>query len=250
MSGEAPQKIPQRDSSRPFATTHWSVVLAAGHSSSPECRQALSALCESYWYPLYAYVRRRGHSVEEAQDLTQAFFAFLLEKDALRVADRERGRFRSFLLAALNNFLANEWRRAHAERRGGHRLQLALDFDSGERRYSLEPADETTPERIFERRWALVLLERAMDRLRRQYESGGKAALFAALKPYLGGGGEILSHEEVAKQLGVSAGSVKVAVHRLRRRCRETLRQEIAQTVGSPDEVDDELRALFTALGS
>jgi RNA polymerase sigma-70 factor (ECF subfamily) len=232
----------------PFATTRWTVVAAAGERSSPEGRRALAELCTAYWYPLYAFVRRKGWQPAEAQDLTQAFFAELLERDRLRMADQHRGRFRAFLMASLNHFIANQWRQAQALKRGGGLQPLSLDFASGERRYGLEPAHECTPERIFERRWAMTLLDQALARLREEYESAGKLPLFEALKAHLGGDDERLPYDELALRLDTSAGALRVAAHRLRQRCREILREEIAETVASPDQIDDELQALFRAV--
>ena len=246
---DSPKRSSVADSRcKSFLTTHWSVVLAAGQAGSPASRQALSTLCESYWYPMYAYVRRRGYRVEEARDLTQEFFTRLLEKDYLGMVDRQKGKFRSFLLAMFNHFLANEWRRAHAGKRGGGRTTLSLDFQMGERRYSEEPSHELTPERIYERRWAFTLLEQALATLREEYVRSGKGALFEYLKPYLGGNPGTMPYEEAAAALDMSEGAVKVAVHRLRRRCREVLRAEIAQTVAGPEEVEEELRDLFHAV--
>ena len=238
----------QETSAARFATTHWSVVLAAGRTSSPDSRRALTTLCETYWYPSYAYVRRRGYAREEAQDLTQEFFLGLLEKDVLRAADPERGRFRSFLLGSLKNFLANEWRDARAKKRGGGRVPLSLDFRSAEDQYALEPGHELTPEKIYERRWALTLLERSLSKLREEFTRAGKSDLFDQLKVFLGGEGQRVSYKEIAEKLAMTEGAVKVSVHRLRRRCRELLRAEIAQTVAGPEEVDEELRHLFSAL--
>lgn len=232
-----------------FATTHWSLVLAAGQRESPQAAQALATLCEHYWYPLYAYVRRRGFSAEDARDLTQDFFALLLAKDRLRLADQQRGRFRSFLLASLSHFLANYRREQRAERRGGGQLLLSLDWQSGEERYRLEPADPQTPEKIFDRRWALTLLQRALERLREQYVSSGRGALFAALQETLGAAtSPPRPYAELASELHLSESAVKVAVHRLRKRCGELLRDEIAQTVSDPTEIEEELGYLFAAL--
>lgn len=238
------------DARRPFATTRWSVVLAAGKDRSPEGKRALVALCETYWHPLYAFVRRRGHPAEEAQDLTQAFFARLLEKESVAEADPARGKFRSFLLGSLNHFLANQWRRDHAQKRGGSQAILSLDFQRGEESLSLEPAHDLTPEKLFERQWAMTLLTTALARLREEYTAAGKQALLERLHPYLGGDGDAAPYAEIARQLGMSEGAVKVAVHRLRRRCRDLLREEIAQTVSGPEEVDQELRDLFDAVSS
>ncbi len=240
--------MPVPENSRRFATTHWSLVLAAGRRSSPASGQALAALCQTYWYPLYAHVRRRGYGAEDAQDLIQEFFSRLLEKDYLRVADPERGRFRSFLLAAVDHFLAKEWRRAHAQKRGGQRAAISLDFQAGESRYSAEPAHELTPQAIYERRWALTLIERALAKLRDEFAGDDKLPLFERLKAYLGGDKVAVPYRQIAATLGMSEGAVKVAVHRLRRRCRDLVRAEIAQTVAGPEDIEEELRELFNVV--
>jgi RNA polymerase sigma-70 factor (ECF subfamily) len=232
-----------------FATTRWSIVVAAGRRSSPDVRAALATLCATYWYPLYAYVRRQGHAAEDAQDLTQEFFARLLEKNYVAAADRSRGKFRSFLLASLKHFLANEWRRGAAQKRGGRSTPLPLDLAAGEHRYSLEPSHELTPERIFERRWAMALLEQTLAKLRDEYSRGDKLMLFDRLKAYLGGDRGNVPYRQLAEEMTLSEGAVKVAVHRMRRRCRELLRAEIAQTVTGPEEVNEELCDLFKAVG-
>jgi RNA polymerase sigma factor (sigma-70 family) len=234
--------------SRRFATTHWSVVLAAGRPGSAESADAMVSLCKTYWYPLYAYVRRRGHDAVSAQDLTQEFFARLLEKNYVAQADRARGKFRSFLLASLNHFLAKEWRRVSARKRGGGCTLISLDFEAGERRYSLEPSHDLTPEKMFERRWALNLLAETLSKVRDEYAIGGKLKLFDHLKPYLGGDKNMVPYRQIAAELGMTLGTVKVAVHRLRRRCRELLVAEIAQTVAGPEEIEEELRDLFQAV--
>jgi RNA polymerase sigma-70 factor (ECF subfamily) len=232
-----------------FQTTRWSLVAAAGNGGSPAARQALGELYQSYWYPLYAYIRRRGHGPEAARDLTQEFFTRLLESEGLAAVDRGRGRFRSFLLAACQHFLANEHDRAVALKRGGGRPVLPLDFGDADARYQREPAHEATPERLFERRWALALLASVLDRLSAEYQSANKGPVFEVLKTYLTGDrGQ--SYGEAARVLGMTEGAVKVAVHRLRARYREVLRDEIGQTLDDPAAVDDEIRALFAALGS
>lgn len=231
-----------------FATTRWSVVLAAGARQSPAGSQALATLCASYWYPLYAYVRRRGFDPHEAQDLTQEFFAHLLDSEGVSVATPQRGRFRSFLLASLQNFLANHWRKEHAQKRGGGKAVLSLDLAAGEQRYVAEPAHELTPEKIYERRWALALLQQVVDTLATEYAADGKSLLFEHLKGYLGGTLDGLPYAELSAQIGMSVGSIKVAVHRLRRRCGDLLRQQIAETVGDPAAIDEELQDLFAAL--
>jgi RNA polymerase sigma-70 factor (ECF subfamily) len=229
---------------RHFEATRWSVVLAAGHRSSPESQKALQSLCQTYWYPLYAYVRRRVPHVHQAQDLTQEFFTTLLERNALRAADRQRGRFRSFLLTSFKNFLADEWDKAKAQKRGGGRRAIPLDLKSAESRYALEPADDLTPERLYERQWALTLLDQVLNRLCDEFIAKGKQKQFQALKPLLGGENEPGSYEIAAGALGISLAAVKVAAHRMRRRYREILRAEIAETVAEPGEVDDEIRSL------
>ena len=235
------------DQPHDFATTRWSLIAAVGESSSAESRDALAFLCETYWYPLYVYVRRKGHQPAEAQDLTQSFFAELLEKERFQLADQERGRFRSFLLASLNNFMANQWRRAKAQKRGGSSNLLSIDVDAGETRYRHEPFHELTAERIFERRWAMTLLEQTVSRLSDEYARSDKADLFAALKGHLGQGATT-PYREVAEQLGMSETAVKVAAHRLRKRCGQILRDEVSQTVSDPAAVDAELQQLFAAV--
>lgn len=233
-----------------FATTRWSLVQSAGRNSSAAAREALAALCETYWYPLYAYIRRRGHQPQDAADLAQAFFVDLLERDSLRVADPARGRFRSFLLASCGHFLANRRRHAAAKKRGGSRAMLSLDFDAAEQRYQFEPASDATAEKLFERRWAMTLLDQALARLREHYVAAGKHSLFDELKAYLGSGEPQAAYDEVAGRLNMTPAAVKVAVHRCRRRCREILREQIAETVSHPDLVDEELRDLFAAVKS
>jgi RNA polymerase sigma-70 factor (ECF subfamily) len=239
---------PASAGARQFATTRWSIVAAAGQGASPESHEALAALCHAYWYPLYAYARRHLPSADDAQDQTQAFFAELLEKDYLQAADPRRGKFRSFLLTAFKHFLSKQRDRASAQKRGGGRSLVSLDFEAGECRYSREPADHATPEAIYERRWALAILEQALARLRQELADAGKAKLFESLKGALDGEGPQESYARIGEGLGISEQAVKVAVHRLRRRYQELLRAEIAQTVASPEEVDDELRDLFAAV--
>jgi RNA polymerase sigma factor (sigma-70 family) len=235
-----------------FLTTQWSMVLAAGGSAPDDATQAsaLATLCELYWYPLYAFVRRRGYDPDAAQDLTQAFFARVIEKSYLRTASPERGRFRSFLLGSLKHFLANEWDHARARKRGGGHIVLPLDVElgDGENRYRLEPVDDETPEHLFERQWALALLARVLARLREEHEQAGKVAQFDVLKPILTGEPIDETYAQLGERLGMSDGAVKVAVHRLRRRMRVLLEEEIARTVADPREADDELRHLFEVL--
>jgi RNA polymerase sigma factor (sigma-70 family) len=223
-------------------------VAAAAQGGAPESQAALAALCEAYWYPLYAFARRHLPSLHDAQDLTQAFFAELLEKDYLQTADPQRGKFRSFLLTAFKHFLSKQRDRARARKRGGGRVPLTLDFQAGEHRYSLEPADQTTPETLFERRWALAILEQALARLREEMVGAGKEKHFECLKQALEGEGPQEPYARIGLELGISEPAVKVAVYRLRRRYQELLRAEIRQTVASPDQIDDELRDLFAAV--
>lgn len=227
-----------------FATTRWSLILAAGERSD----RALEELCATYWPPLYAYARRAGHDPERAADLTQAFFAALLDGRALAAADPTRGRFRSFLLTSMKNFIAGEWRKAHAEKRGGAVETLSLDFDAAEQSYALEPAGQLTPEAIYERQWALGVLSQAIAKLRAIYEAEGKVELFDGLKDYLGGEAEA-PYAELSRRLGRSEGSLRTAATRMRARWQGELRTLIAETVGRPDEVEDELRLLIRALG-
>lgn len=219
-------------------------------TDSPQSHQALETLCRNYWYPLYAYVRRQGHSAHDAQDLTQAFFARLLEKNYLADVQREKGRFRSFLLASLKHFLANEWDREQALKRGGGRRLIALDEDSAESRYKLEPKDEASADKIYERRWALTLLDQVLAKLRGEFEKDGKLNQFETLKQYLSAGRTSVSYAQAAHKLGMNEGAIKVAVHRLRKRYRELLRAEIAQTVATASEIEAEIRYLFAALSA
>ena len=231
-----------------FATTHWSVVLSAGRTPDDASRGALETLCARYWMPLYAYVRRHGHAPDDAQDLTQAFFAHLLEKNTIARADRTRGRFRSFLLASLRHFLADEADRARALKRGGGVRILPLEFETGEHAYVREPADNATPEQLYERRWALTLLDNVLARLRDEHARDGRAAQFDALGPCLTGTGAGQPYADLAARLGLTEAAVKSAVHRLRRRYRALLREEVAHTVAGSGDVDDELRHLLAVL--
>lgn len=234
-----------------FVTTHWTVVASAAANRSSEAGRALAALCESYWYPLYVFVRRSGYSPQDAQDLTQEFFVRLLARNYLAAADRRRGRFRSFLLGAMKHFLANEARRKRAQKRGGLRPVVSLDFPSGENRYSqIEPADNLTPERVFQRRWALTLLDLVLGRLRQEYCAAGKLELFDRLKPFIAAGPPKPAYAALAKELDMTEGALKVAAHRLRRRYRELLKEEIVRTVDGPETVEDELRELLAVLGT
>ena len=231
-----------------FVNTRWTVVLSAGDPTSPQATAALEALCRAYWYPLYAFVRRRGHLPPDAQDLTQEFFAQLLEHNWIAHADRHKGRFRSFLLMAMKRFLANEWDKAKTLKRGGQVRLVPLELDTAETRYSQEPADTSTPEQVFEKQWGLALLESVLNQLRDEYAQDGKAALFDTLKPCLIGSRETQPYAALATGLGMTEGAVKVAVCRLRERYRGRLKEEIGHTVASPAEVDEELHHLFRVL--
>ncbi|MGB5162311.1 MAG: sigma-70 family RNA polymerase sigma factor [Thermoanaerobaculia bacterium] len=232
-----------------FATTQWSQVLAARDGSESEVRTALAVLFEAYWYPLYAFVRHQGHSPEEAADLTQAFFAYLLEKDVLKSVDPSEGKFRSFLLATLKHFLSHERDKAQAQKRGGDQIGISLDAKLAESRYGYEPSDDLTPEQVYERRWALTVLERTLERLEEKESSGGDGARFEKLRPYLVGEEPHLPYREVAAELEMSEGAVRGAVHRLRQSFGQLLRDEIAMTVADADQVDEEVRHLLGAVG-
>jgi RNA polymerase sigma-70 factor (ECF subfamily) len=231
-------------------TTRWSQVIAAGQQDTTHVQPALESLCRTYWGPLYAYVRRRGFSVEDAQDLTQAFFERLLERRWLGAADREKGRFRTFLLTAMERFLSHEQERARALKRGGGQPLVPIQLDEAETRYGVDPQDTRTPEQAFEHRWALALLDQVLSRLEGEFQARGQAELFAGLKPCLVGGRAEQPYAELAVKLGMGEAAVKVAVHRLRQRYRELLRAEIAETVASAAEVDAEMRHLFEVLTS
>ncbi len=230
-----------------FATTHWSVVLKAGEGQGDEDARALEALCGAYWYPLYAFIRRLGHSPQDSQDLTQSFFAYLLEKRLLTKADPESGRFRSFLLGSLKRFMANEWRRQSAQKRGAAQT-ISFDAQSAEERYVVEPMDESNPQSLYEQAWAVAVLDQAFSLLKSEYSATGKQALFSELAPCLQGSREALGYAELGTRLDMSEGAVKVAVHRLRQRYREVLRASVAHTVADPLEIDGELRHLVAVL--
>ncbi len=231
-----------------FATTHWTVVLEAGHGDTSHAPVALAHLCRSYWYPLYAYARRRGYSLHDAQDVTQEFFTRLLRGNWIAQADRQRGRFRTFLLSSMQHFLANEWNKAHAKKRGGTRPILPLNDESAEQRYLLEPAEKHTPETLFERGWALSLLEGVLRRLTEEYRLEGKTDWMAAMQPALTADRDAISYADIAQKLGMTETAARVAVHRLRRRYRQLIRAEVASTVASPDEVEAEMRHLLQVL--
>ncbi len=235
--------------SRPgFIATRWTLVLKAARNDTTQARLALAQLCEMYWYPLYAWVRHKGYAPSDAEDLTQAFFVRVLQERFIEAADRQKGRFRSFLLTRLNHFLADEWDRVKAQKRGGGRVLISLDREAAETRYRIEVVDPRSPDKLFEYRWVMTLLERVFERLRHEYERAGKTALFEALKGCLIQARAAVAYPEVARQLDLSEGALRVDVHRLRRRYRELLRSEIAETVAGPEEVEEELRYLFRVL--
>jgi len=232
----------------PFESTRWSLILAARDRGSSEARAALGELCRAYWYPLYAFIRHRGHDHDTAEDLTQTFFTRLLESNDLAHVDRSKGKFRAFLLAACTHFLANERDRQRTRKRGGDRKFLSIDRVDAERCYGLEPSHRLTPEALFTRRWAMTLLDQTIDDLRAEFTRAGQGERFEALKPTLTG--DRVPYADLAARLNTTAGAVQVAVHRLRLRYREALRARIAATVDDPAQIDDEIRDLFTALSS
>jgi RNA polymerase sigma-70 factor (ECF subfamily) len=233
-----------------FATTHWTVVLAAGKRNSPQAASALEELCRTYWFPLYAYVRRRGHNKEDAEDLTQAFFARLLEKNFPAGLDSEKGKFRAFLLASLKHFLANEWDKSQRQKRGGGETHLSLDWQTADTQFQVAATNEPSPDKAFDREWALALLAKVIGRLQKECEADGKAKLFEQLKIFLTAGKGGTAQAETAGALGMEEGAVRVAIHRLRKRYRELLRDEIAQTLSDAADVDEEMRALFGAFSA
>jgi RNA polymerase sigma-70 factor (ECF subfamily) len=241
--------MPQPSPSPHFLTTRWSLVVAARNAGSPGADAALEHLCRTYWYPLYAFVRRQGRSPEDAQDLTQEFFARLLEKQWMNAAEPSRGHFRTFLLVALKRFLLNEWDRARALKRGGAVHHVALDAGDAEERFLKEPAVPASPERQFERRWALTLLDRSMAKLKDEYAENSRSAEFEALKEYLSAPRGSIPYAEIASTLGVPQGTARAAVHHLRRRFGELFRAEVADTVSNPDDVQEEVRYLAGLLG-
>ncbi len=230
----------------PFDTTHWSLILAARDRGSTEARTALAELCRAYWYPLYAFIRHQGHDHQSAEDLTQSFFARLLESNDLARVDRSKGRFRAFLLAACTHFLANERDRRQAQKRGGDRVFLSIDQAAAERSYNLEPAHWLTAEALFARRWAILLLDQTIEDLRAEFSRAGQTERFEALKPTLTG--DNVPYTELAARLNLTVGAIQVAVHRLRQRYREALRARIGATVSDPSQIDEEIRELFAAL--
>ena len=230
-----------------FATTQWTVVLAAGRRSTPQSDHALEELCRTYWFPLYAYVRRRGYTKEDAEDLTQAFFARFLAKNYLKGLSAERGRFRAFLLTALKHFLINEWDRARCQKRGGGAAHLSLDWQTADTQFQIAATAELSPDKAFDREWALTLLAKVIERLRVECDADGKLKQFEQLKLFLTVGKGAVSYGDVAKTLGMDEPAVRVAAHRLRKRYRQLLRDEIAQTLSDPTQVAEEMQALFGA---
>ncbi len=240
--------MPANDSPAPlFATTRWSVVLAAKHENAPESKHAMETLCRAYWYPLYAYVRRDGHAAHDAQDLTQEFFARLLEKDWLQAAGPEHGRFRTFLLVAMKRFLINEWHKNASLKRGGHITHVPLDSEDAERRFASEP--ELAPDAVFERRWAMTLLDQTLTTLEREFADEGKAVHFQAMKHCLTMDRDRISYAELAAKLDSNEGAARVAVHRLRKRFRALFRENIAATLAEGEDVETEMRHVVAVLG-
>ncbi|MGI9474554.1 MAG: RNA polymerase sigma factor [Rubripirellula sp.] len=231
-----------------FRSTRWSEVIAAGNGSSPESQRALASLCEIYWYPLYAYARRRVPNVHQAQDLTQAFFAELLEKNYVGAATPERGRFRSFLLTAFKHFLSKQWEKGKAQKRGGGRAPISLDFENADSRLRIDPAAGLTAEQCYDQQWVIALLDQILDRLQTEFEKSGKLEQFVQLKGFIIGDHSGPTYAQVAEELGMTEAAAKKSASRMRKRYRELLREEIAQTISEPDDVDQEIRNLFTTL--
>jgi RNA polymerase sigma-70 factor (ECF subfamily) len=247
-----PDSIPETASAAggQFRTTHWSAVVRAGQGDSSEAGPALNELCRVYWYPLYAFARRQGCSAAEAEDLTQGFFARLLERNFVAKAEPDKGRFRTFLLTLFRRFLANEWNRQHMQKRGGYQTKVSLDAAWAESRYDAEPSQGDSPDVLYERQWAQTLLDQVMRRLQRDYVESGRARLFERLETCLAGDAAAGPYADIAGELGLTEAAVKMAMHRLRARYRVLLREEIAKTVASPDDVETELRDLFAAFRS
>lgn len=250
MSTTIASETPGEEPVGNFETTHWSMVLAAGHPEAPRAEVALEKLCRIYWPPLYAYVRRQGHSPHDAQDLTQEFFARLLEKKYFQLAERERGRFRSFLLKSLQHFLINEWARGQALKRGGGQQLIPINTEAAEKIYQQVSTTPVAPEVLYDQQWARALLDRAMGRLGAEYTASGKGDFFAHLKNLVLIEGSGDAYRQLAGPLGLTEGAVKVAVHRLRQRFRGAVRAEVAQTVATPEEIDEELRCLMAAIST
>ena len=246
MSKENAKSVPSGDAS--FTTTRWSIVVSAGRISSPDSKRALESLCEAYWYPLYAYVRRRVPDVNEAQDLTQAFFTVLLEKNYVGSATPDRGRFRAFLLTAFKNFLSKHWEKARAQQRGGGRSPISLDFESADSSLRVDPPAGITAEQFYDQQWAISLLGQILERLKSEFKEAGKVRQFEELKGFVIGDHAGTTYAQAAASLKMTEAAAKKAGSRMRQRYRELLREEIAQTVSGPDEVDDEIRNLFVIL--
>lgn len=246
--GLAPGPVITTENSAGFPATHWSVVLAAQDSRDPGASDALDQLCRTFWRPLYGYVRRAGHDVESARDLTQAFFERLLEKKTLKAVDPAKGRFRSFLLASLKHFLANDWDRRMAAKRGGQFDFISLEAAQAEGALELDSRGELSPDRLYDRRWALAVLEEARRRLEMDYRAQGKGELFASLSEHLAGDPQAQPYAEIAGRLGLSADALRQAMHRMRRRYGQLLREAVVRTVGRPEETDEELRHLRLSL--
>lgn len=240
--------IKEHKNSPRFVTTRWSIVISAGSEKSPESKRALESLCEIYWYPLYAYVRRRVSDINEAQDLTQSFFAEFLEKSYVGLATPDRGRFRSFLLTSFKHYLSKQWEKAKALKRGGGQVTISLDFQSADSSLAFEPTSRLTPEQIYERQWAITLLGQIMQRLKTEFEESSKASHFEELKDFVIGDHAGKSYTDVATNLEITEVAARKAASRMRKRYRELLREEITQTVSSPEEIDDEIRSLFEIL--
>ena len=246
---DSPDEVPPSPPlQREFATTRWSIVISAGRTSTPDSKQALESLCETYWYPLYAYVRRRVPNVDEAHDMTQAFFAELLERNYVGTAEPQRGRFRAFLITAFKHFLSKQWEKAKAQKRGSGRIPLSLDFDSADSTFRIEADSGRTAEQLYDQQWAIALLGRILERLEVESQQAGKGNRFAELKGFIIGDHSGATYAAVAKNLGMSDAAAKKSASRKRRRFGQLLREEIAHTVGRPDEVEDEIRNLFAIL--
>jgi RNA polymerase sigma-70 factor (ECF subfamily) len=233
-----------------FVTTRWTVILHAGRRSTPQADEALEELCQTYWFPLYAFLRRKGESKEDAEDLVQGFFARLLDRNYLEGVASERGKFRAFLLASFKHYLANERDRAGRQKRGGNVPHLSLDWQAAHTRYNIEPVDQLSPDKLYDRAWAVTVLERVITRLQAESTAEGKSALFAQIKPFLMLGRGATPYAQAADKLKLTESALRVAVHRLRRRYREMLREEVAQTLAEPSQTEEEMRALIEALAS
>jgi RNA polymerase sigma-70 factor (ECF subfamily) len=247
MGDSVPDGAPRSSHPGRFITTHWSLVAAAGELGKPKALEAMAILCELYWYPLYAFVRRNGYDADQARDITQGFFVRLIEKNNLATADPQHGRFRTWLLAAMKHYLSNERDRALAQKTGAGRL-VSIDATDAENRYRLEPWHDITPEKIFNRRWARTLLEHVLTILGQECNRDGKGPLFDSLKEFIAGGSDDRSYQQIAESLQMTPGAIKVAVHRLRARYRELLREQISQTVDGESEIDNEINDLFASL--